>query len=151
MTFLIMPLSFVNQLFFQLQAGVWKNFWHLCNSGLPKSLSEPLPSCYWQQPELRLCYFWWVWCCSLTAGKGLIIRTQKLIPHVGLQEIYLFDTSACSFPSGTGKWGGGGSGEEDGQGPEIERGKHWMWHSGWHYEICNMRAAPRAIVSVGIC
>lgn len=140
-----MPLSFVNQLFFQLQAGVWKNFWHLCNSGLTKSHSEPLPSYYWQLPELRLCYFWWIWCCSLTAGKVFVIRTQKLIPCVSLQEIYLFGISACSFPSGPGKGGG------DGQGPKRERRKHWTWHSWWHYEICNRRAAARVMVSVGIC
>lgn len=95
MTSLIMSLSFVNQLFFQLQAGVWKNFWHLCNSGLSKSHSKPLPSYYWQQAEPRLCYFWWIWCSFPHCWQVFVIRAQKLISCVSLQDIYLFD--ACRY------------------------------------------------------
>lgn len=115
MTSLIMSLSFVNQLFFHLQAGVWKNFWHLYNSGLSKSHSKPLPSYYWQQAEPQLCYFSWIWCSFPNCWQVFVIRTQKLIPCVSLQDIYLFDAcrficlisclKACSVASGTGKGG----------------------------------------------
>lgn len=43
-----------------------------------------------------------------------MIRTQKLIPCVSLQEIYLFGICACSFPSGPGKGGEMG---------KVQRGK----------------------------
>lgn len=116
MTSSIMPLSFVNQLFFQLQAGVSKNFWHLCNSGLSKSHSEPLPSCYWQQAELWICYCWWI-CCSISAGKVSMIRTQKLIPCLIYRRFICLVPVCAAFLQELAKGRG--------QGPEMERGKLW--------------------------
>lgn len=139
MTSSIMPLSFVNQLFFQLRAGVSKNFWHLCNSGLSKSHSEPLPSCYWQQAELWICYWWWI-CCSFSAGKVFMIRTQKLIPCLIYKRFICLRPVCAAFLQELAK--------EGGQGPEMERGKHWTWDSWWHYEICNRRAAAKVMAFV---
>lgn len=135
-----MPLSFVNWLFFQLQAGFWKNFWHLCNSGLSKRRSNlcQAPAGHGQS-------------CGSATSDGLgaapsLLATclcwgpRRTFPVLVCRRAVCLRAVQAAVPQepDMGSWA------------QPTEGKRWPCHFWWHCGMCLRRAAARAVPSEGL-